>query len=135
MGTGLVMALRSTIHRATNGEMSIPADLFPRPIPPTYVLGRLDPEFAVDPENEKIMSEAVQNMAYEASVELTRARELQKNVPKAGMPCLLPAVSAINYLSRVKEADFNLWDRKLNTDQSRLVLLAMMARSWLTGTI
>lgn len=99
------------------------------------MLGRLDPEFAVDPENEKIMREAAQNMAYEASVQLSRARELQKDVPKAGKACLLPAVSAINYLSRVKEADFNLWDQKLNAEQSRLVLLASMARSWLTGTI
>lgn len=129
------MALRSTIHRAVNGEMAIPADLFPRPIPPTYMLGRLDPEFQVDPEQEGIMRDAAQHMAYEAWLELTKARELQNNVPKTARACLLPAVPAINYLSRIKEAEFDLWDPKLNAEQSRLKLLTMMGKSWLTGTI
>lgn len=129
------MALRSTIRRAVNGEMTIPADLFPRPIPPTYMLGRLDTDFQTYPEQEGIMRDAAQNMAYEASLELRKARELQNDVPKTGRACLLPAVPAMNYLSRIKEAEFNLWDPKLNTEQSRLWLLTMLGKSWLTGRI
>jgi hypothetical protein len=99
------------------------------------MLGRLDPEFQVDLEQEGIMRDAAQHMAYEAWLELTKARELQNNVPKTARACLLPAVPAINYLSRIKEAEFDLWDPKLNAEQSRLKLLTMMGKSWLTGTI
>ena len=124
------MALRSTIRRAVNGEMTIPADVFPRPIPPTYMLGRLDTDFQTYPEQEAIMRDAAQNL-----LELRKERELQNDVPKTGRACLLPAVPAMNYLSRIKEAEFNLWDPKLNTEQSRLWLLTMLGKSWLTGRI
>jgi hypothetical protein len=99
------------------------------------MLGRLDPEFQMDPEQERIMRDAAQHMAYEASLELTKARELQNDIPKRGRACLLPAVPAMNYLSRIKEAEFNLWDPKLNAEQSRLWLLTILGKSWLTGTI
>jgi len=135
IGTGLTTSLRSTIHRAAYGEMSIPADLFPKPIPSNYMMRRMDPEFPVDPENEEIMRNAAQHMAYEASVELSKAQEMQADVPKAGKACLLPAIPAMNYLSRLKEAEFDLWDPKLNAEQSRLKVLTTMGKSWLTGKI
>lgn len=135
IGIGLTTSLRSTIHRASFGEMSIPADLFPRPVPSNYMMRRMDPEYPVDPENEEIMRNAAQHMAYEASVELSTAREVQANVPKPGKACLLPAVPAMNYLSRLMEANFDLWDPKLSADQSRLRVLTQMGKSWLTGKI
>lgn len=135
IGIGLTTALRSTTHRACFGEMTIPAELFPRPIPSNYMMRRMDPEYPVDPENEEIMQNAVQHMAYEASVELSKAREMQAQVPKPGKACLLPAIPAMSYLSRLKQANFNLWDPKLSADQSRLKVLTAMGKSWLTGKI
>jgi NADH dehydrogenase [ubiquinone] 1 alpha subcomplex assembly factor 6 len=135
IGTGLTMSLRSTIHRAAHGEMAIPADLFPRPVPSNYMMRRMDPEYPVDSENEEIMKNAAQHMAYEASQELSKARDLQGDVPKAGKACLLPAIPAMNYLSRLNEAKFDLWDTKLNTEQLRLKMLTAMGKTWLTGKI
>ena len=136
IGTGLTMALRSTIQRASYGnEMTIPADLFPKPIPSSYMMRRNDPEYPVDLEYEEILRNAAQHMAYEASVELSKARELQADVPKAGRACLLPAVPAMSYLSRLKDANFDLWDPKLNVEQSRLSVLTMLGKSWLIGKI
>jgi NADH dehydrogenase [ubiquinone] 1 alpha subcomplex assembly factor 6 len=134
-GIGLTTSLRSTIHRAAYQEMSIPADLFVRPIPSTYMMRRMDPEFPVDPENEEVLQNAAHHMAYEASVEFSKAREIQSEVPKAGKACLLPAIPAMNYLSRLSDSNFNLWDPKLNAEQSRLNLLTAMGKSWLTGKI
>lgn len=135
IGIGLTTALRSTIHRSSYGEMAIPADLFPKPIPSNYTMRRNDPEYPVDPENEEILCNASQHMAHEASVELSKARELQADVPKAGKACLLPAVPAMNYLSRLNAADFDLWDPKLSAEQSRMSVLTMLGKSWLTGKI
>lgn len=135
VGIGLTMSLRSTIHRAAFQEMPIPADLFARPIPSTYMMRRMDPEYPVDPENEEIMQNAAQHMAYEASMELSKAREIQSDVPKAGKASLLPAIPAMNYLARLNEANFNLRDTKLNAEQPRLQLLTAMGKSWLTGKI
>jgi NADH dehydrogenase [ubiquinone] 1 alpha subcomplex assembly factor 6 len=135
IGTGLTMSLRSTIHRSAYGEMAIPADLFPRPVPSTYMMRRMDPEFPLDPENEEIMQNAAQHMAYEASQGLSKAREMQADVPKAGKACLLPAVPAMNYLSRLNRSKFDLWDPQLNVEQSRLTVLTTMGKAWLTGNV
>lgn len=136
VGTGLTMSLRSTIHRAAFGEMAIPAEFFARPIPSNYMMRRMDPEYPVDPEIEEIMQNAAQHMAYEASVDLSKAIDTQADVPKAGKACLLPAVPAMNYLSILKDSNFDLWQAQLRMEeQSRLKVLTALGKSWLTGKI
>lgn len=138
IGLGLVIALRSTAHRAALGEMAIPAEAFSSPVPSSYLLRRSDSSFAPVIEHDEIVKEAVQHMAYEASTHLLRARELQEDVPKTAKACLLPVVPAMHYLSLLKQADFDLWDPKLAADNeasSRFTVMARLGRSWLTGTI
>lgn len=134
MGIGLVNGLRSATHRVRVGELSIPADAFSQRIPPSqYLLGRRDPEFEKNSEYDESLREAVQKVAHVASSHLSRARELQRDVPKAGRPCLLPAVPALNYLSTLEKANFDLWDPSIVSDRSRLTLLTLLGRTWLTG--
>jgi NADH dehydrogenase [ubiquinone] 1 alpha subcomplex assembly factor 6 len=134
VGCGLVTAIRSSPYRAISGEMSIPAELLTtRPIPSDYLLARQDPEYQSNPENEKMLQEAVQHMAYVASKYLARASDAQLDVPKQGRPAMLPAVPAIHYLTKLKEVKYDLFDERLQPEHSRLVLLSMMARSWFTN--
>lgn len=136
VGCGLVTAIRSATHRSMVGEMSLPAELFPdRSVPADYLLARAkDPDYRPNPENDAALQDAVQHMAHVASGYLARARDGQeKGVPKAGRVALLPAVPAIHYLLKLKETKYDLFDERLHPDDSRLVLLSMMARAWWTG--
>lgn len=130
---GLVTAIRSAPHRAITKEMSIPSDLLIKSITPDYLLARQDPHYQLNEANEKSLREAVQHMAYLASGHLARATETQFDVPKKGRPALLPAVPVMHYLMRLKEAEYNIFDPRLHPDESKLILMAMLARAWLTG--
>lgn len=137
IGWGLVTALRSTAHRGVGGEMAIPADLLSQPISSDYLMARFNPDFKPNPEKEAVLKEAVQFMAYTASNHLAKASELQPGVPKAGRPCLLAAIPARHYLMKLRDADHDLYNPKVlggAEDPSRLILLAMLARSWWSGT-
>lgn len=133
IGWGLVTAIRGALYRANNGEMAIPAELLTRKVSTDYLMARLNPEYQPNAENEAALKEAVQYMAYQASNYLNRARSSQEKVPRGGKACLLPAVPASLYLSSLQEVDFNLFDEKLHSDQSRLLLLLTLGRSWWAG--
>ncbi len=133
VGCGLVTAIRSCPYRAMHGEISIPAELLTQPFLPEYLVARRDPEYKFKPETEQALQEAVQHMAYVASQFLTRARDAQVDVPKQGRAAMLPAIPAIHYLLKLKDVNYNLFDERLQPDYSRLMLLSMMARAWLTG--
>eukprot|EP00541_Cyclophora_tenuis_P000167 CAMPEP_0116575084 /NCGR_PEP_ID=MMETSP0397-20121206/19756_1 /TAXON_ID=216820 /ORGANISM="Cyclophora tenuis, Strain ECT3854" /LENGTH=313 /DNA_ID=CAMNT_0004103927 /DNA_START=19 /DNA_END=960 /DNA_ORIENTATION=+ len=133
IGWGLTTSIRATLHRANNGEMAIPAEILPSTIPTNYLLARLNPEFTPNEANETAIREAIQYMAFQASTYLNRAREIQGKVPRKGRSCLLPAVPALHHLSRLQEAQFNIFDEKLNANQSRLVLLVTLGKSWFVG--
>ena len=133
VGCGLVTAIRSATYRAFQGEVSIPAELLKSHLTHDYLLARHDPEYRYDAGDEKVLKDAVQHMAYVASRVLARARDSQFDVPKQGRIAMMAAVPAIHYLERLKEVNYDLFDDRLHPDQSRLVLLAMMGRTWLTG--
>mmetsp|Transcript_9449 Transcript_9449/g.14584 ORF Transcript_9449/g.14584 Transcript_9449/m.14584 type:complete len:349 (-) Transcript_9449:23-1069(-) len=130
---GLVTAIRSAPYRAINKEMSIPSDVLTKPITADYLLARQDPDYQPNDTNEKNLREAVQHMAYLAAKHLSRATETQFDVPKSGRPVLLAAVPVVHYLMRLKEAEYNIFDPRLQPDESKLVIMAMLGRAWLTG--
>jgi NADH dehydrogenase [ubiquinone] 1 alpha subcomplex assembly factor 6 len=130
---GIVTAIRSICHRAEYGEMAIPKEILPQPIPAEYLISRHNPEFHKIEEYEMILHEAVQHMAYTATQFLIRARASQSEVPKQGREALLPAIAALHYLEKLKEVNYNVFDDKLYPEQGRLVFLTMLGRAWLTG--
>ena len=120
------------MFRARTGEMALPFETLAEPVSTDYLLARMSPDFRPNPGRETIIKEAVQYMAYQASVHLNNGRKLRDQVPKNGRTCLLPAVPAQHYLTKLQECEFNLWDERLQSDE-RLLLLAMLARSWMSG--
>lgn len=133
---GITTAIRSTIFRAHNGEISIPADLLESTkIRPQYLIARLDENFEPKPEVENTLKESIQNMAFTASQQLSKAREMQGDVPKTGKSVLLHAIPTTFYLRKLQEANFDLWNPKLTSNDGQLVMLAMMGKAWWTGRI
>jgi phytoene/squalene synthetase len=130
---GLVTAIRATAYRALNEEMSIPAELFTKSVPADYIAARLDPDYTPNPEMEKQLKEAIQHVAYTATRYVDRATSAQSDVPKQGRAAMLPVVPVILFLTLLQQANYDIFDPKLHPDRSRLVLLAMLARTWLTG--
>mmetsp|Transcript_30736 Transcript_30736/g.35044 ORF Transcript_30736/g.35044 Transcript_30736/m.35044 type:complete len:358 (-) Transcript_30736:78-1151(-) len=135
VGWGLVTAIRSAPYRALNQDMSIPLDLLVKQIPADYLVAKQDPEFQGSSDNDEILREAVRHMAYVASRHLTRAADTQLDVPRGGRAALLPAIPAMHYLIDLKDANYDLFDPKFHTDNSKLFMLAMLGRSWFTGRI
>jgi NADH dehydrogenase [ubiquinone] 1 alpha subcomplex assembly factor 6 len=133
VGCGLVTAIRSAPYRAVQGEMSIPAELLTSQKFQDYLSARHNPDYQYSADNEKALREAVQHMAYVASTFLARARDTQFDVPKKGRIAMIAAVPAIHYLEKLKEVEYDLFDARLHPEQSRLILLTMMGRTWLTG--
>jgi NADH dehydrogenase [ubiquinone] 1 alpha subcomplex assembly factor 6 len=85
-------------------------------------------------QQQEALQNAVQEVAHLAAAHLTRARQLQPRVPKAGRPSLLPAVPALMYLQQLQSAQYNVFDPELlQPEQHRFRLLLHLSRSWLTG--
>jgi len=133
IGWGLVTAIRGTLYRANNGEMTIPAEILTRKIPADYMMARMLADYEPKEENEVVIREAVQYMAYQAAIHLNRGREFQGSVPRGGRQCLLPAVPVIQYLSVLRETNYDLWDARLRPEHSRFMMLMLLGRAWITG--
>jgi NADH dehydrogenase [ubiquinone] 1 alpha subcomplex assembly factor 6 len=137
VGIGLTTALRGLPFRVLHGEVPIPRELLPR----TFAYDELTSYRSVDDystftlseEHAQVLQEAVRHMAYAATSELARARDMQGKVPKAGKLCLLPVIPSIHYLRQLEQVNYNLFDPKLVGSSSRLPVLLMLARTWLTG--
>lgn len=141
VGIGVLTNLRAAPFRIAMGEIPIPVELLPASFP----YGMLQ-DLAEDPEtawpsneDEQDWKEAVQQMAMVSSGHLRKAQQIQGQIPKAGRPCLLPMIPAMQYLSRL-EADpvdydvFHPMLRGVGADRwDRVKGLLYMSRSWLTG--
>lgn len=116
-----------------HGELPIPADLLYPGFPYNQLLQQPDDRHLMD-EDASMFKDAVKQIAYTASVHLAEARDHQSKIPRQGKASLLPVVPAFHFLSKLTAVDYNLFDPKLN-DQSRLRVLLLLARTWLTGVI
>lgn len=83
-------------------------------------------------EEMKMLQESVFKMVQVASSHLSQAREMQSAVPKHARPCLLPVVPAMNHLSKLEKAEYNIFDDSL-LEPDHLRSLALLGRTWLTG--
>lgn len=135
VGIGLATALRATPFRLQHGEVPLPASLFPKDFPYHEMVRTMSstPEEDVDNANTQIWDEAVRYMAQIASNHLSKAQDLQSQVPRKGRAALLPVIPAVYYLSRLKEANYNLFASELADQSKQLKLLLLLGRTWLTG--
>jgi NADH dehydrogenase [ubiquinone] 1 alpha subcomplex assembly factor 6 len=134
VGIGLVTALRATPFRLVHGEVPIPAELLHPAFPYNELVNWHDDDFTLIEKDADMLRHAVQHMAEVATGHLAQARELQGRVPKHARACLLPVIPALLFLSKLQEVDHNIFDTKLQvSDQTRLRLLLLLGRTWLTG--
>ena len=130
LGIGLTMNLRSARIRWSRGENSIPEELLPGDDFAYHKLADLEADLTAA-EKERL-GEAVQKMASVASSHLINAREKQGLIPSHARPALLPVIPAIEYLSKLEAAQYDIFDASLSESNNLRVLLSM-GRTWLTG--
>jgi NADH dehydrogenase [ubiquinone] 1 alpha subcomplex assembly factor 6 len=132
VGIGLTTALRATPFRLMHGEIPIPKDLLRPAFPYQELMKQTEEEYTLIESDAIAFREAVRHMANAASTSLARARDIQGHVPRHARACLLPVVPSIHFLSKLEGVDYHLFDPKLN-DDTRLRLMLLMGRTWLTG--
>ena len=144
IGCGLVIALRGARMRlARSQEFVVPLELVDMKdlSNPQKLFLQEQPDEQKDSNHirlteneEKLLRDAIRYMSEVASVELTKAQNLQRQVPKEARSVLLPVVPAMHYLSRLQDANYNVFDDNL-LEQHNLKVLALLTRSWLTGVL
>lgn len=130
VGIGLCLALRSSLFRLQHREVALPSELFRSSFPYRSVLEH--PETTLSEDDQNMWDAAVRAMADEASFHILEAQQFQRQVPRSGKVCLLPMVPASLFLSKLQKARFDLRDPALY-EETRLRLLLLLARSYLTG--
>jgi NADH dehydrogenase [ubiquinone] 1 alpha subcomplex assembly factor 6 len=164
IGVGLATSLRAAPWIILqDGECSIPQQVIPKQFPyhklysyyqdatsrPSHEQnGDSDdgdkaksPTAKLNDEEFKMLKDAVEQVAALAYFHISMAQQLQGNVPKRARTCLLPAIPALHYLTKLEKANYNIFDGSVFVDprqpqnQSNLTLLALLGRSWLTGVI
>ena len=131
IGMGLVTALRGARFRLAHGECTIPKELIPKSFP-YYKFNLDDPKKELTQEEADMLKESVFQMVQVASSHLLEARELQSDVPKHARACFLPVVPALQHLSKLEKAKYDIFDDSL-LEHENLKGLALLGRTWLTG--
>mmetsp|Transcript_10876 Transcript_10876/g.25343 ORF Transcript_10876/g.25343 Transcript_10876/m.25343 type:complete len:455 (-) Transcript_10876:48-1412(-) len=151
IGVGLVTALRGIRFRLIRGECSIPIELLPPDFPYDKLIHTNNRSFAGDKEDDgsstggsrhqenllndeerKLLKEAVEQICVLGHSHLSRAQELQSDVPKHARTCFLPVIPAMHYLSKLEKVDYDIFDEKL-LEHDNMKTLALLGRTWLTG--
>jgi NADH dehydrogenase [ubiquinone] 1 alpha subcomplex assembly factor 6 len=143
VGIGLVTAIRSIPYNLRVHEnLSVPSDVLrtessrQRDDLILSLLAEEDSPIApLTEEQKQLWQDAVQEMAAVASWHLSRAQQLQIQVPRNARVAFLPVVPSMLYLSQLQgPAQYNVFDPTLNDpSQRRLRLLLLLSRTWLTG--
>ena len=142
-----------------DAECSIPHEVIPKQFPYhklySYYEGDVDndpkssnngrtggaPTAKLNDEEQKMLKDAVEQIAALAYSHISMAQKLQNDVPKHARACLLPVIPALHYLTKLEKADYDIFDDSVFVDprqqqkQGNLTLLALLGRSWLTGII
>jgi NADH dehydrogenase [ubiquinone] 1 alpha subcomplex assembly factor 6 len=139
IGIGLVTALRGARLRLARGELSIPQELIPSefPYPKLYSLHHDESNVDWDVHERQILQDAVQQVCVLASWHLSRAQELQSQIPPHARSCFLPVVPALHYLSKLEKARYDIFNDDILLRHQRgadhLTVLYLLSRTWLTG--
>lgn len=120
----LVGLIRAMPHHLRQGRVYLPRDI--------------EAEFSVDRRAMRALNpaaglpEAVERLADVARERLAAARALQRDVPAAARPALLPATLADGYLARLRRARYDVFDPRLAARPglmaARLAVRAMRGR-------
>jgi len=157
IGVGLATCLRGApfmiLHDA---ECSIPHEVIPNQFPYHKLYSYYDGDdndrtssndstavrtAKLNDEEQKMLKDAVEQIAALAYSHISMAQELQNDVPKHARACLLLVIPALHYLTKLEKADYDIFDDTVFVDprqqqkQGNLTLLALLGRSWLTGVI
>jgi phytoene/squalene synthetase len=112
--TGLITLLRGAPHFAREERMLLPADLLAEhgtSAAEFFALAKKSNGVDMPAESPtKGMTAAVQEISAMVEEYLGHAAALQKDVPAAAVPALLPAVSARLYLDRLQATQHNIFD-------------------------
>lgn len=119
-GIGISTLLRATKHHISMQQLHIPAELMTKHTVSAASVMRGEPS--------EQFQDAVFELASLAKNHIEHARELH-DVPRAANPALLAAEISNSYLEALQEADFNLFQPRL--DQSNYFWLqARLAKNW-----
>ena len=132
IGIGLATLLRATPFRLIHDEIPIPAELLRPNFPIKQLFG--GQENTLGEADEAEWYAAVEQMATTASAHLTKAQELQAQLPPSGRPVLLPMVPALQFLERLQANKYNLMDDQLHQPLP-LQLMLRLGRGWLMGRV
>ena len=140
---GIASGIVNMIRSIGCGNVGIPRDLIE--------LYGVQEKFIHDPtriiageeeEARLAIRSAVRDMAVVAGKYLNHARVNQGDVPREGKPAVLPAVSALRYMDRLKGADFDVFEEKIRDVENvesfngrfwRLGHMFYLGRAHLTG--
>jgi NADH dehydrogenase [ubiquinone] 1 alpha subcomplex assembly factor 6 len=131
LGIGLTTALRGTPHRLVVSSHHNNNDQAEMPIP-VELLGESFRMTDAITQNETFRT-ACRDLAATATDHFCRARELQGRVHSTHRPIFLTMLPSIHYLSRLAQADHDVFAATATTGSDQLRLLLVLARSWLTG--
>ena len=141
VGMGLVTAIRSIpYHLHLHENLAVPADVLltenSRQRDHLLLSLRAQEDSPIAPltdQQRQIWLDAIREMVATASLHLSKAQQLQTQVPRKARAAFLPIVPSMLYLSQLQE-HYNVFDPALaDPSQRRLKLLLLLSRTWLTG--
>lgn len=141
VGMGLVTAIRSIpYHLHLHENLAVPANVLltenSRQRDDLLLSLRAQEDSPIAPLTEQqrqIWHDAIREMVATASLHLSKAQQLQTQVPREARAAFLPIVPSMLYLSQLQE-HYNVFDPALtDPSQRRLKLLLLLSRTWLTG--
>ena len=157
IGVGLATCLRGAPFMILHDtECSIPHEVIPKQFPYHKLYSYYEgddsdtdsskernggPTAKLNDKEQTILRDAVEQIAALAYSHISKAQELQHDIPKHARACLLPVIPALHYLTKLEKADYDIFDDTVFVDprqqqkQGNLALLALLSRSWLTGII
>mmetsp|Transcript_5982 Transcript_5982/g.9069 ORF Transcript_5982/g.9069 Transcript_5982/m.9069 type:complete len:352 (-) Transcript_5982:1-1056(-) len=140
---GIASGIVNMIRSIGCGNVGIPRDLIDKHgVQEGYIN---DPTMLIDnsePEARRAIRDAVKDMAMIAGNYLSHARAHQGDVPPLGKSAMLPAVSALRYLERLENADYDVMEEKVRNVENmdsfdgrfwRLGHMLLLGRAHLTG--
>lgn len=149
IGIGLITALRGVRIRLARGECPIPKEFFPQHYPYhklTYTNNNIDfktddifpttsndgKQDMLNSKEREMLQDAVERVCVLAYSHLLKAQNLQSDIPRHARTCFLPVIPALHYLSKLENAKYDIFDERL-LEHDNLKILALLARTWLTG--
>ncbi|KAK2193638.1 hypothetical protein NP493_11g14025 [Ridgeia piscesae] len=109
---GIITLIRAVPFHANRGNVYLPIDLMM--------------QFGVSQEEvqrgcrEAKMKDLIYNIASQAHLQLEAAKSLKKDVPKTAFPAFLTTVANESYLKSIQQAEFDVFDSRLQARNSWL---------------